>query len=76
MKAKPHPKVAEIRRRIDHPIVDADAHQLETVQRLRSSCPPVKSSSQPPPRLGLGAAGAPGTNVVINATASSNNSAR
>ena len=34
MKAKPHPKVAEIRRRIDHPIVDADAHQLETVPVL------------------------------------------
>ena len=34
MNRRPHAKVEEIRRRIDHPIVDADAHQLETVPVL------------------------------------------
>ncbi|MAG29392.1 MAG: amidohydrolase [Deltaproteobacteria bacterium] len=34
MKNRPMAKVEEIRRRIDHPIVDSDAHQLETVPVL------------------------------------------
>jgi predicted TIM-barrel fold metal-dependent hydrolase len=34
MKNRPSAKVEEIRKRIDHPIVDADAHQLETVPVL------------------------------------------
>ena len=34
MNNRPMAKVEEIRRRIDHPIVDADAHQLETVPVL------------------------------------------
>src|SRR6185436_387362 len=47
MKAKPDPKVAEIRRRIDHPIVDADAHQLETVPVLLDYIREVGGSSMP-----------------------------
>lgn len=34
MNNRPTAKVQDIRRRIDHPIVDADAHQLETVPVL------------------------------------------
>jgi len=47
MKAKPHPKLAEIRRRIDHPIVDADAHQLETVPVLLDYIREVGGSAMP-----------------------------
>jgi predicted TIM-barrel fold metal-dependent hydrolase len=47
MKAKPHPKVEEIRRRIDHPIVDADAHQLETVPVLLDYIREVGGSAMP-----------------------------
>ncbi|HZO08484.1 MAG TPA: amidohydrolase, partial [Myxococcota bacterium] len=47
MKAKSHPKVAEIRRRIDHPIVDADAHQLETVPVLLDYIREVGGSGMP-----------------------------
>ena len=47
MKAKPDPKVAEIRRRIDHPIVDADAHQLETVPVLLDYIREVGGSAMP-----------------------------
>jgi predicted TIM-barrel fold metal-dependent hydrolase len=34
MKAKSHPKVEALKKRLRHPIVDADAHQLETVPVL------------------------------------------
>jgi predicted TIM-barrel fold metal-dependent hydrolase len=47
MKAKPDPKVAEIRRRIDHPIVDADAHQLETVPVLLDFIREVGGAAMP-----------------------------
>ncbi len=47
MKAKPDPKVAEIRRRAGHPIVDADAHQLETVPVLLDYIREVGGSAAP-----------------------------
>jgi predicted TIM-barrel fold metal-dependent hydrolase len=47
MKARPHPRVEEIRRRIDHPIVDADAHQLETVPVLLDYLREVGGSAMP-----------------------------
>jgi predicted TIM-barrel fold metal-dependent hydrolase len=47
MKTRPHPKVEEIRRRIAHPIVDADAHQLETVPVLLDYIREVGGSQMP-----------------------------
>ena len=47
MKNRPHPKVEQIRRRLDHPIVDADAHQLETVPVLLDYLREVGGSRMP-----------------------------
>jgi len=47
MKAKPHPKIEELRSRIDHPIVDADGHQLETVPVLLDYIREIGGSSMP-----------------------------
>jgi predicted TIM-barrel fold metal-dependent hydrolase len=47
MKNKPDPKVEAIRRRIDHPIVDADGHQLETVPVLLDYIREIGGSAMP-----------------------------
>ena len=47
MKSKPDPKVGEIRRRIGHPIVDADGHQLETVPVLLDYIREIGGSAMP-----------------------------
>jgi predicted TIM-barrel fold metal-dependent hydrolase len=47
MKNRPIAKVEEIRKRIDHPIVDADAHQLETVPVLLDYLRDVGGSDMP-----------------------------
>ena len=47
MKNRPSAKVEEIRKRIDHPIVDADAHQLETVPVLLDYLRDVGGSQMP-----------------------------
>ena len=47
MKNRPSAKVEAIRKRIDHPIVDADAHQLETVPVLLDYLSDVGGSDMP-----------------------------
>jgi len=47
MKTRPHPKIVEMRSRIDHPIVDADAHQLEAVPVLLDYVREVGGSAMP-----------------------------
>jgi predicted TIM-barrel fold metal-dependent hydrolase len=47
MKRPAHAKVDEIRRSIDHPIVDADAHQLETVPVLLDYLRDIGGSEMP-----------------------------
>ena len=47
MKNRPMAKVEEIRRRIGHPIVDADAHQLETVPVLLDYLREVGGTNMP-----------------------------
>ncbi|MBW2268515.1 MAG: amidohydrolase family protein [Deltaproteobacteria bacterium] len=47
MKFRPNAKVEEIRRRTDHPIVDSDAHQLETVPVLLDYLRDVGGSNMP-----------------------------
>ena len=47
MRARPHAKVEALRRRIDHPIVDADGHQLETVPVLLDYIREVGGSAMP-----------------------------
>lgn len=47
MKNRPLAKVEEIRRRIAHPIVDADAHQLETVPVLLDYLREVGGANMP-----------------------------
>jgi predicted TIM-barrel fold metal-dependent hydrolase len=47
MKNRPVAKVEEIRRRIGHPIVDADAHQLETVPVLLDYLREVGGANMP-----------------------------
>ena len=47
MKTRPLAKVEEIRRRIGHPIVDADAHQLETVPVLLDYLREVGGTNMP-----------------------------
>ncbi|MBJ22104.1 MAG: amidohydrolase family protein [bacterium] len=47
MQQRPHAKVDEIRGRIDHPILDSDAHQLETVPVLLDYLREVGGSDMP-----------------------------
>ena len=47
MTQRPNTQVEEIRRRIDHPIVDSDAHQLETVPVLLDYLREVGGSDMP-----------------------------
>ena len=47
MKSRPMAKVEEIRRKIGHPIVDADAHQLETVPVLLDYLREIGGSAMP-----------------------------
>jgi predicted TIM-barrel fold metal-dependent hydrolase len=53
MKQRPLPKVEEIRNRIDHPIVDADAHQLEVVPVLLDYLREVGGAEMPDRFLGF-----------------------
>ena len=53
MKQRPLPKVEEIRSRIDHPIVDADAHQLEVVPVLLDYLREVGGAEMPDRFLGF-----------------------
>jgi len=53
MNNRPMAKVEEIRRRIDHPIVDADSHQLETVPVLLDYIREVGGNDMPDRFLGF-----------------------
>jgi predicted TIM-barrel fold metal-dependent hydrolase len=47
MRASPHAKVEALKRRLDHPIVDADAHQLESVPVLLDFIREIGGSAMP-----------------------------